>query len=716
MMAKTTPSPINNAPQFVEVFPIKTDAIPPLTAYQMRLVGELTPAEQTWIGTRLVAKLRAAHPGYWFWASLRVITDSPPPIFNLIHTLDQLRAEQPDIYNWIELLEEDYAWGATPEAITDYVMRGPVQALERPISEALAKTAYGIKNTLVEREHRIRAWEVDGQPALSLAVVTRLLYEPEFGVYAATLKDPDELIGLLAADKTSTTIGEITKIVGKVKDSRERLLKESKRDLMREQIAAAPDDALVVRMLVGYDELDYVATALRLLIRVEDAEKFAIKPQMIERALSLQPAMRAQLVKVVSEIVKGAHLIDKAFTSASQPDLFVSSKPDVTLRFGENKSRELDPEKLPRDFQTLGAHTRLSKYEREPIRAVVINTLADEEEVAFFVEALKRAMSREYGFTLDIVRERKVRVVTQANLESAVRLLAKEDTPLVIVFLADEESDDEDEAIGDRYARVQTIGRGLSCLIIHEGTMHKPEAMPDIVMGILARTGNTPYLLQEPIPYADRVVGLHLIRQHKKDGDHITGIARIFRADGGLIKAIIAGSLANEGDEGEGLPDALLEKLLPREHIKGQRVMIHHDGRLKRDVMLSLDQWEQANGASFAAVEIVRRGIPRIYALKQGKIEPPEWGSTFRLSDTEAFLVSSFAAADMTPQPIHLRVEPPLTIDQAIHSVMTFSLFHYGALRQPKLPITIHHSDLIELSIARGVMPVPFVSDLPFWL
>ncbi len=712
-MAKMTPSS-TSAPQFVEVFPIKTGALPPLTAYQMRLVGELTPSEQTWIGTRLVAKLRTAHPGYWFWASQRVITDSPPPALTIVATLDHLRAEQPDIYNWIDMLEEDYAWGATPEAITDYVMRGPVQALDRPIAEALAKTAYGIKNTLVEREHRMRAWEVDGQPALSLAVVTRLLYEPEFGAYAATLKDPDELIGLLAADKTSTTIGEITKIVGKVKESRDRLLKESKRDVMREQIAVAPDDALVVRLLIGYDEFDYVAPALRLLIRVEDAEKFAIKPQMVERALSLQPAMRAQMVKVVSDILKNANLIDKAYSSANQPDLFISSKPQVTLRFGENKARELDPEKLPRDFQTLGAHTRLPTYEREPIRAVVINTLSDDEEVAFFVEAMKRAMSREYGFTLDIVRERKVRVVTQANLESAVRLLAKEDTPLVIVFLADEESDDEDEAVGDRYARIQTIGRGLSCLIIHEGTMHKPEAMPDIVMGVIARTGNIPYLLHEPIPYADRVIGLHLIRQHKKDGDHVTGIARIFRADGALIKAVIADARA--GDDDEGLPDTLMEKLLPQDFISGKRVILHLDGRLKRDVALSLERWEAQTKATFAPVEIVRRGIPRLYTLKQGKIEPPDWGSTFRLSDTEAFLVSSFAAADITPQPLHLRVEPPLTIDQAIQSVMAFSLFHYGALRQPKLPVTIHHSDLIELSITRGVMPVPFVSDVPFWL
>jgi len=700
-------------PQFVEVFPIKTDALPPLTAYRLKLVGELPAADQNKLGGRLASRLRTLYPGYWIWANSRLISDTPPPSMKLLITLDELRAEQYNTYGWIDALEEDYAWGAAPEAIVDYVLRGPLASLDEKINEALAKTAYGIKNTLVEREYRARAWEVDGQPTLSLAVVTRLLYEPELQAYADTLKDPDALIGLWVADKSSTAIGEIVKIVGQIKDNRDRLIGLAQRDTMRELIASAPDEALVVRVQIAYQDFDYVSSALRLLVRVEDAEKFDIKPQMVERALSLQPSMRAQMIKVVSDIVKGANLIDKAYSTVEKAALFASSKPEVNLRFGDNKTRQLDPDKLPRDFHMLGAYMHMPKFERAPIRVVVVNTLAGDDDVAFFLEALKRAMSREYHFELAIVRERKVRVVSQPNLESAVRLLGKEDADLTIVFLAEDEVEDEDEAVGDRYARTQTIGRGLPCLIIHETTMHKPESMPDIVMGLIARAGNIPYLLDEPLQYADRVIGLHIVRQSKRDGDFVTGITRIYKPDGALMRAVIAGSAAQEG---EGIPDALMEKLLPPEYIKGKRVILHHDGKIKREVMWALQSWEDETGSTLMPVEIVRRGIPRLYSFRAGKIEPPEWGSTFRLSDTEAFLVTSFAPADITPQPLHIRVEPPLTIDQALQSVMAFSLFHYGSLRLPKLPVTIHHADLIEGSILRGVMPTPFESDVPFWL
>ncbi len=699
--------------QFVEVFPVKVDQLPPLTAYIVRLVEDsLSSSEFNRLGALFVTKLRTMHTGTWLWANSRVITDSPPPVIKLVELLHQLHTENYNVFGWIAALEEDYAWSATPEAISDYVMRGRIAALEKQIEADLANTAYGIKNTLVEREHRIRAWMVNNQPALSVAVITRLLYEPELKLYAKTLKDTEQLIGMWVADKTSTSSGEIIKIVGSLRENRERLLNLAQRDTMREIINAASEDTLVVRVQIGYQEYDFVADALRLLIRVEDAEKFHIKPQMIEQALSLKPAMRAQMIKVVSSVIKSANLIDHAYRSSDYPDLFVDSKPDANLAFGDGKVRPLDPDNLPKDFLKNGAHKRLPKFETNPIRIVVINTLSD--EVDDFVEAIKRSMQREYGFKLELIRERKVRVVTQANLESAVRLLAKENADLVVVFLPDEEADDEDEAVGDRYARAQTIGRGIPCLILHEATMHKPEVMPDIVMGIIARAGNIPYLLHDPLTYADRVVGLHLVRQHKKDGEHLTGISRIYSSSGELIRAQIASSPQKDG---KGIPPALMARLLPPDHIGERKVVLHHDGKLKREVMLSLQTWEKQTGATFLPVEIVRRGIPRLYSMKKvGGILPPEWGSTFRLNDNEAFLVTALAPGEITPLPLHIRTEAALSIENAIHSVMSFTLFHYGALRLPKLPVTIHNNDFLESAIMRGVMPIPLESTVPFWL
>src|SRR5262249_55805128 len=152
-----------------------------------------------------------------------------------------------------------------------------------------------------------------------------------------------------------------------------------------------------------------------------------------------------------------------------------------------------------------------------------------EDEPGDFLEALRRCLDKDYGLKLEVVRERNMRVISQTNLESAVRLLQKETSDLVVVFLPDE--NDEEEGISERTTRTQTVGRGLPCLVVHESTMNRPEAMNDVVMGLMARANAVPFLLADPLKYADRVVGLSLIYHSKREGDYLTGVSRIYGSD-----------------------------------------------------------------------------------------------------------------------------------------------------------------------------------------
>jgi argonaute-like protein implicated in RNA metabolism and viral defense len=99
-----------------------------------------------------------------------------------------------------------------------------------------------------------------------------------------------------------------------------------------------------------------------------------------------------------------------------------------------------------------------------------------------------------------------------------------------------------------------------------------------------------------------------------------------------------------------------------------------------------------------------------------GMQRPPR-GSAFRLNDYEAFLVSSPPPfADMTPYPLHIRSEPPFGIEQALHSVLSLTLLHFGSLRTPRLPVTIHYSDEIAGLALQGIKPKNLEGTLPFWL
>jgi hypothetical protein len=704
---------MTQAQTFVEVFPILLENLPPLTAYRVQIDTDDPAVVQAarGFGGKLAYRLRAALPGNWVWVNSRLLTDTPPNPARLIMAVENARREQSTLYKHLDSIEEDFGWAATPEAIASYVVRGPLAMLEGRISEALASTTFPLRNARVEREHRARAWVVDHHPALSLSVVSRLIYEPSLQTYAEGLDKITQLAGLWVSDKTSRLQGEILKVVGQVEEHRERLIGLSQREAMRHIIANAPGDHWVLRVQAGRNEYDYVADALQLLIRLEDVHRFDVTPAHMEKALHLKPGLRAEMVKVVSNVIKEAGIIGNAYSVQNAPHLFHESARSANMQYTPNRVRPYEPSQVGAHVQSLGLHRRLPRFDEHPVRVTVINALT--ENVGDFLIALSRAMEREFNFRLEVVRERNMRVISQTNMESAVRLMQKEQFDLVLVFLPDEIEGADDEGVEARYVKAQTIGRGLPCLTIHESTLNKPETMYNIITGILARAGNVPYLLETPPDYADLIVGLDWLTVRRKDTDHLVGMSRIYGADGRLLRYIVAGGRVQEG---EGIPETVLARLLPATFMEGAAVILHHDGAYGRDVLRALGSWEAEIDANFYPVELNQSGVPRLYALQGRKIDPAPRGTTFRLNDCEAFLLSSTSPYDATPQPIHIHTEAPLPIETAIQSVLHMTMFHYGALKTPKLPVTIHNAEFIAQGIARGVFPEDAEGSVAFWL
>lgn len=95
----------------------------------------------------------------------------------------------------------------------------------------------------------------------------------------------------------------------------------------------------------------------------------------------------------------------------------------------------------------------------------------------------------------------------------------------------------------------------------------------------------------------------------------------------------------------------------------------------------------------------------------------PSKGTAFKLSDREAFLVSSPPPfSDATPRPLRILTEPPFSLENARHSVLSLTLLHYGSLRPPRLPVSIHFSDKIAQLSLRGIKPKDLEGNLPYWL
>jgi hypothetical protein len=116
-----------------------------------------------------------------------------------------------------------------------------------------------------------------------------------------------------------------------------------------------------------------------------------------------------------------------------------------------------------------------------------------------------------------------------------------------------------------------------------------------------------------------------------------TAIARIYFDDGQFLRYAIHDAPL----EGETIPEHVLQALFPLAEFQGKRVIIHRDSYYRGAEKEDLKSWAQKIGATFYLVEVIKTGAPRIYARQRGRIQQPTKARSFKLSDTDAFLISS---------------------------------------------------------------------------
>lgn len=706
----TTPQP----PQiFVEVFPVKSNSLPKFSAYRLD-TGRADPSP---IGGKLAYRLKRTLRGHWAWTTNRVVADLEHDVNDIMNVVKTLWAEQPAVFKDLRGVVRDLDWHPTPQAQADFIARGLIPDLEPQLRSFLSRQRQDLGDAFVDRVYETRPWVVQGQPAVSMSISSRLIHKQDLKTYASTVTSLDDMLGLLAADKTSSLKGEIVEIVGLLREHRDRLLALTQREEMQDIIQKASDDEAVVRVLSGHNGYEYVVSALRIIVRMEDLQRFRLNSQQALKGLRIEPGVRSKLVKAISDLVKENNLVSNAFNSVQSPELFIPEaaiafKPE--LRFGNNQTRPANDRTLLRDLRDCGLFLKSSKFNGKPIRIAVLNAL-QRIGPADFQSRLKQEIGR-LGFQVDFVGEQSVKTGTRADMEKAINDLGQLAPHIVLAFFPGQPIEEEDESGIYNVFKSLTVSRGIPGQVVYGSTLDKQYAMGNIVLGVLSKVGNIPFILAEPLPYADLVVGIDIARQKKRwlaGSMNATAIARIYFTNGEFLRYVIHDAPL----EGETIPDSILQSLFPVNEFKGKRVIIHRDGYFRGGEKQALRTWAQKIGATFYLVEVIKTGTPRLYASVGPVIGQPLKGSAFKLSATEAFLVSSLPPfANATPQPLHIRTEMPLRVEQAIHSILSLTLLHYGSLRLPRLPVTIHYSDRIAYMALQGIKPKDLEGNVPFWL
>ncbi len=694
---------------FTEVFPINLSALPTLYTYKL-ITGN---KDISTIGGKLSYRLKVEFGGHWIWSEKRIVGDQLISDHKITKIVENLWQEQADVFRNLQGIKQELNFEITPQVQADFVASGLFRDIDREIKLMLADKAHHISKVKIERTYGVKAWVINEKPSISISVQSDLIYKQDFKTYVSQVSDPEELVGLMVADKASTLKGEILEITGRLSDHRSRLLSLTKKTDSKALIENAPDDELVVS--VGKAQYHYLASALNIVLRLADCQRFGVDAQKALSILQIPPRQRSGIISEISKIAKEHGFLDSAYSSSKNPELFLNAQ---SLNFSSNlcfgNSRIGKHEEMLSSLKLYGVYKKANKFsENQSIRIGIIKG-ANTESLERFYPALQEELKK-LKFNSEYIGLKNIQEDSRAKIEEAINLLMqKEKQPDIILAFFNDNSEEEGSAY-DKFKSI-TIGRGIPSQYIEKSTTTNTFALGNIALGILGKTGNTPFSLAEPLPYADLVIGLDVARQKKKNlagSVNATAIARIYFSNGDLLRYRIHDAPL----EGETIPENVLQSLFPISEFQGKRVVIHRDGLFRGSEKQVLKSWAKQIGAEFYLVEVIKDAVPRIYSFSNGQVERPAKGDVFKLSDTHAFLVSSLPPfKNSTPQPLQIRTESPFTIEQAVHSVLSLTLLHYGSLRGTRSPVSIHFSDKIGYLALKGIKPKDLEGTIPYWL
>ena len=479
---------------------------------------------------------------------------------------------------------------------------------------------------------------------------------------------------------------------------------------MRQSIESAPDDELVVKTNGKYD---YISSALKIKILNADYARFGIS-----ESLQIPADQRVKSIELIADIIKKTGLVNRAYASSREEHkhLFIT-KDEIgytdQLKVGDNQ--KVSPRHRLNAMKQYGLYESSNNKE---IRIAILN-MTPQVSLDNLRRALRENLGTQLGYKLLQSDEMNIDQPSRATLERAIDKLGQKKPDIILGIIPEPGYllDDEEWTLYDDLKDL-TLKQNLQSQVIQRQNVNNQHIIDNVVLGILAKTGNVPYVLAGAITYADLIVGLDVSRRKKRNLPGTTnaaGMARIYFANGELMRYNIREAML----EGEIIPPQVLQGIFPQSDFAHKKIIIHRDGNLPEPEKEVLMKWGDEIGATFYFVEVIKSRCPRLYATTgQKKVIKTPKGSIFKLSETEALLVSSefpdgFKA---TPNPIRICTHLPFPLTQALHSVLSLTLLHYGSVRLPRLPVTTYYADKISSMASRGLRPEALEGTTPFWL
>jgi|GEM_PF-1097331 len=718
----------------VDIFFVKTDSIKNLYAYEVELTPlseEKKREEMNKILNALPYHLRK-RGGHWARDGNFIISDVEVNDEELKNILQELRGNKK--FQFLKGIRRVQGWEPEASSYAAFVAKGlsKDKEVEKEIKQKLEGNDFR-KPYKKEKIEVRRNWKliddivINGKPAIGVLInseiVSRITLKDflrEEGISVEDFINKEPYKEWKVKDKEANLVGRIISVIGTMKEKRNELVDKTTIPGRKKRYERIPDDEEVV-VVEREDEERYGYPISELLISINFGNiKYFVDEESKKNVfndLKIKPNERMKMVDAVAQPLKDRGWIEgERISDKEYPYIFVKPEPKKRyfppVRIGGGKI--VEREGIYRQIRSNGIYDMVKKDLK--IAFSVFSETKGYDDLNEFIKTLEKEI-KSLGFNMDPVY---VNFQKPEDIKEEIERIKenKQKPDILVAFIEDYEYETDDYHESELYNKIkmyslkdpilqtQVITIKTLRKILKEEEKYVEYILGNIVLGILAKGGNKPFTFEEPILGIDALVGLDVARRKKIKGQGTINYAagvRIYQSNGELLKY----KLTTSQLESETISGNILENLLG--DLKGKKVVVHRDGRFPQDEIKVLKEMGEKLGAKFYLVEVIKSGAPRIYSEKKGI-----W---VKINENEAYLLTT-SRTQGTPVPIVVRLPETyedFSIEDAVISITSMTLLHWGSIKPPRLPVTTHYADKIGQFLLEGIIS-DLEGNIPFWL
>lgn len=715
----------------VDIFFVKTDNITNLYAYEVELttMSEEKKREETnKILNALPYHLRRIRVGHWARDGNFIISDVEVNDEELKNILRELRENEK--FRFLKEIRRVQDWEPKVSSYAAFVARGLSEDVDKEIKQKLKEFAKSYENGKfkVRRNYKIIDLVIDGKPAIGILIDSDMvsgitlkdfLKENGISVEKFVQEEPYKEWKVKDKEETNRLVGKVISVIGTMKENRDELVKEATTPGRKERYERIPDDEeVVVVETEDKKRYDYPISELLISINSRNIKYFVDEKtkKNVFNDLKIKPNERMEMVDSVAQPLKDRGWIEgERISDKEYPHIFVKPKPKKMyfppVRIGGGKIVERERH-IYDQLRSNGIYEMVNKNLK--IAFSVFGETKDYDDLNKSIKTLEREI-KALGFNIDPVY---VNFQKPKDIKEEIEKIKETGADILVAFIEDDEDEFDDNSesniyneikrysLQDQILQTQVITFKTLRKILKEEEEYAKYILGNIVLGILAKNGNKPFIFAEPILGIDALVGLDVTRRKKERGSGTINYAagvRIYRSNGEFLKY----KLTTSQLESETIPGNILDNLLG--DLKGKKVVIHRDGGFPQDEIKALKEMEEKLKTKFYLVEVKKSGAPRIYSEKKGT-----W---IRINENEAYLLTTSRTLG-TPVPIIVRLPEAyedFSIEDAVISITSMTLLHWGSIKPPRLPVTTHYADKIGQFLLEDIIS-NLEGNIPFWL